>query len=186
MMRRLLKPLWILLALIFLFEAWLWNHLEPIVARIVDLIPWRALKARVAAAIEHLPPTATLIVFVVPAALLFPIKLAGLWLLAHGQLIAAVGTLVLAKLVGLGVTAFVFDVTRHKLLQLAWFRWLYERVLWMRDWAHGLVDPIKRRLKRFFRLFAPHRAGRTLRLMWRIRRRMLTARGTPTQPIVGA
>ena len=34
MMRRLLQPLWVLLAVIFLIEAWLWDHLEPIVARI--------------------------------------------------------------------------------------------------------------------------------------------------------
>jgi hypothetical protein len=30
-MRRLLRPLWVLLALVFLFEAWLWD-LRPIVA----------------------------------------------------------------------------------------------------------------------------------------------------------
>ena len=44
MMRRLLKPLWILLAVIFLIEAWLWDHLEPIVERIVAWIPFRAFK----------------------------------------------------------------------------------------------------------------------------------------------
>jgi len=33
MMRRLLQPFWVLLAVIFLIEAWLWDHLEPIVAR---------------------------------------------------------------------------------------------------------------------------------------------------------
>jgi hypothetical protein len=32
MMRRLLRPILILLALLFVFEAWLWTHLEPIVA----------------------------------------------------------------------------------------------------------------------------------------------------------
>lgn len=47
-MRRLLQPLWVLLALIFLLEAWLWDHLEPIVARIVALIPLRAIKAWIA------------------------------------------------------------------------------------------------------------------------------------------
>ena len=30
-MRRLLRPFLILLALVFLFEAWLWRHLAPIV-----------------------------------------------------------------------------------------------------------------------------------------------------------
>ena len=44
MLRRLLQPFWVLLAIIFLIEAWLWDHLEPIVARVVALIPLRAFK----------------------------------------------------------------------------------------------------------------------------------------------
>ena len=44
MMRRLLQPFWVLLAVIFLIEAWLWDHLEPVVARIVALIPLRDFK----------------------------------------------------------------------------------------------------------------------------------------------
>jgi len=39
MLRRLLQPVWVLLAIIFLIEAWLWDHLEPIVARVVAAIP---------------------------------------------------------------------------------------------------------------------------------------------------
>jgi hypothetical protein len=42
-------------------------------------------------------------------------------------------------------------------------------------WAHELIDPIKRRLKTFFRMWGPRRAGRTLRLLARIRRRMQAA-----------
>ena len=103
-MRRALKPLWILLALVFLLEAWLWE-------------------------------------------------------------------LVLAKLLGLGVTAFIFEVTRPKLLQMAWFRRLYELMLVWLAKAHALIDPIKTRIRRWFRMFAPQRAGRTLRLLRRIRRR---------------
>ena len=59
-MRRLLKPVWILLAVLFLIEAWLWDHLEPIVARFVRLIPWQRLKALLARSISRLSPTATL------------------------------------------------------------------------------------------------------------------------------
>ena len=84
-MRRLLKPLWVLLALVFLFEAWLWEHLRPIVAWIVDRIAWATLKARIAAAIEGIPPYPTLFVFLVPVALLLPLKFLGLWMLAHGS-----------------------------------------------------------------------------------------------------
>ena len=175
-MRRLLRPFLILLALIFLFEAWLWTHLAPIVASVVACIPLRAIKERIAAWIEHRPPTATLVVFIVPVVLLLPLKFLGLWMLAHGYWLGALGVLAFAKVVSLGVTAFIFDLTRPKLLQLAWFRWFYERVMVWLVWAHELVDPIKRRIKITFRMFAPRRAGRTLRLLARIRRRMQASR----------
>src|SRR4051812_36681774 len=119
-MRRLLKPLWILLALFFLFEAWLWEHLRPLVAGIVNLIAWDRLKARIAAVIEPLPPHPTLLVFLIPVILLLPLKFAGLWMLAHGSWLGATAVLALAKVLGMGVTAFIFDVTRPKLLRLTW------------------------------------------------------------------
>jgi hypothetical protein len=186
-MRRLLKPLWILLALVFLFEAWLWDHLWPIVRRIVDRVPWRRLKEWLAAAIERLPPYATLLVFLVSVVLLFPLKLLGVWMLAHGSWLGAMTILALAKLISMGVTAFIFELTRPKLLQLAWFRWVYEHVLTWLAWAHALIDPIKqqmkawlarqraairRALRRWLWLAKPGRPGRFFRRVMRIRRRM--------------
>jgi hypothetical protein len=191
MLRRLLKPLWILLALVFLFEAWLWSHLAPIVAWLVERIGWRELKSRLAAWIEHLPPYPTLLIFLIPVILLLPLKFVGLWMLAHGSWLGAMAVLALAKVVSMGVTAFIFDLTRPKLLELPWFRWLYEHVLVWLDWAHGLIDPIKerirawsrehlapirRRLASLFWLMRPKRAGRFLRRLARIRRRMQAAR----------
>jgi hypothetical protein len=171
-MRRLMRPFLVLLAIIFLIEAWLWRHLEPIVAAIVARIPLRALKLRIAAWIETIPPAAALAVFVVPAILLFPLKLLTLWLLAHKQLLAAGLVFTFAKLAGLGITAFVFEATRPKLLQMAWFRWVYEHVLMGLAWAHRLADPIKDRIRKAMHVFRPKRAGRAMRLFWRIRRRM--------------
>ena len=178
-MRRITRPLLILLAIVFLIEAWLWRHLEPIVGRIVAWLPLRAIKARVAGMIRKLPPAATLVVFVVPVVTLFPLKVLGLWLLAHKYWIAASGVLVFAKLVGVAVTAFVFEVTRPKLLQLRWFRWLYERVLIGLDWAHRLVAPMRRQIRRLLRIFRAKQTGRALRLLWRIRRRMRATRANP-------
>ncbi len=146
-MRRLLRPLLVLLAILFLVEAWLWRHLQPIVAWIVARLPFKALKARLAAAILSLPPALTLIVFIVPVGLLVPFKLGGLWLLAQKQWFAAGVVLLMAKLVGVAVTAFLFEVTRPKLLQMAWFRWLYERVMVWLAWAHAITDPIKMQVR---------------------------------------
>jgi hypothetical protein len=170
--RRITHPLLVLLAIIFLFEAWLWRRLGPIVEALVAWIPMRAVKARLAGLIRTLPPAATLVVFAVPVAVLFPLKLVGLWLLANKYWFTAGMILVLAKLVGVAVTAFVFEVTRPKLLQMAWFRWVYERVLIGLDWAHALVAPIKEQVRRLLRLFRSEQSGRALRLLWRIRRRM--------------
>jgi len=175
-MRRLLRPFLILLALVFLFEAWLWRHLAPIVGRVVALIPWTVFKANVAAAIERLPPYPTLLVFLIPVILLLPLKVVGFWMLANGFWLGAMAVLSLAKVVSLGVTAFIFDLTRPKLLELPWFRWLYEHVILWLAWAHELVEPTKERIRRIFRMFAPNRAGRTFALLSRIRRRMQAAR----------
>jgi hypothetical protein len=170
-MRRVLKPLWILLALVFLIEAWLWDHLRPLVAAVVNIVAWDKLKTRLAALVEWLPTWAVLIVFVIPFLVLLPLKFLEVYLVVHRQWIAAVLVLVLAKLLGLGVTAFIFDVTKPKLLRMAWFRWLYELMLLWLEKAHALIDPIKARVRRWLFMFAPQRAGRTLRLLRRIRRR---------------
>ncbi|MGA7488434.1 MAG: hypothetical protein WBW74_16045 [Xanthobacteraceae bacterium] len=176
-MRRLLHPILVLLAVVFLFEAWLWEHLAPVVAFIVARIPLRAIKAAIATWVEALPPAATLVVFVLPEVLLLlPLKFLEVWMLAHRNWFGAIAVLVLAKLIGVGVAAFIFDVTRPKLLELAWFRRFYTSMMAWLDWARALIDPIRRRLRSYLRMWAPKRAGRTLRLLARIRRRMRATR----------
>jgi hypothetical protein len=170
MLRRLLQPIWVLLAIIFLIEAWLWDHLEPIVARAVSAIPLRTFKQWLADRVDTLSPAMTLTVFIVPVILLFPLKLVGLWLLTHHHWISAVFTILFAKLLGVGVTAFVFDVTRDKLLQMAWFEWLYQLVLSLRGKAADLVDPIKARIQRVLRGNSDRWSARLLRLIMRFRK----------------
>jgi hypothetical protein len=176
MMRRLLKPLWVLLAIIFLIEAWLWDHLEPIVAGAVALIPLRAFKGWLADRVATLSPATTLIVFIVPILPLFPLKLLGFWLLTHGYWVSAVMTIIFAKLLGVGVTAFVFDVTRPKLLEMAWFRKLYDVVIDLRRRARAVVEPIKLRITDMFRSGRDGWSSRMLRLIQRFRKRVREAR----------
>jgi hypothetical protein len=174
MIRRLLQPLWVLLAVIFLIEAWLWDHLEPLVARFVALIPLRVLKQWLAERVDTLSPAMTLIVFIVPVIPLFPLKLIGIWLLAHEYWMSAVLTIVFAKFLGVGVAAFVFDVTRDKLLEMDWFEALYEFVIKLRAKATALVDPIKSRIKNA--LTGDGSSSRMLRLIQRFRKSVHEAR----------
>ena len=143
-MKTLARAFWIVVALLFLLEAWLWDRLEPIVARIVGIIPWGRFKPVLATAVSRLSPQATLVVFVIPVILLLPVKFLEVWLLVHRQWLAGLAVLILAKLVGLGVTAFIFEVTKDKLLQMAWFRRVYAFFIWARTWAHEKVEPIRR------------------------------------------
>jgi len=175
-MRRLLQPVWILLAIIFLIEAWLWDHLEPIVARAVALIPLRPLKQWLAERVDSLSPAMTLIVFIVPVIPLFPLKLVGLWLLTHQYWLSAVTMILFAKLLGVGVTAFIFDVTRDKLLKMPWFEALYQFVMSLRARAAALVDPVKRRILEMLRGDGDGWSSRMLRLIARFRKSVHQAR----------
>jgi hypothetical protein len=176
MMRRLLQPIWVLLAIIFLIEAWLWDHLEPIVAAVVAALPLRAFKTWLAERVDSLSPAMTLIVFIVPVIPLFPLKLVGFWLLAHEYWMSAILTIIFAKFLGVGVAAFVFDVTRPKLLEMAWFEKLYEFVLALRARAMALVEPIKARILDMLRGNGEGWSSRMLRLIQRFRKSVHEAR----------
>ncbi len=176
MMRRLLQPLWVLLAIIFLIEAWLWDHLEPIVARVVALIPLQAFKQWLTERVDALSPAMTLIVFIVPVIPLFPLKLVGLWLLTHEYWVSAILTIIFAKFVGVGVTAFVFDVTRPKLLEMHWFESLYDFVMGLRVKANALVEPVKLRIKEILVGDGDRWSSRVLRLIQRFRKSVHEAR----------
>ena len=176
MLRRLLQPFWVLLAIIFLIEAWLWDHLEPIVEKVVAWIPLREFKQWLADRVDALSPAMTLIVFAVPVVPLFPLKLFGLWLLAHEYWLGAVFTIIFAKFAGLGITAFIFDVTREKLLEMRWFEMLYDFIMRMRAKAKALVEPIKQRIREILGGAGAGWSARTLRLIARFRRSVHEAR----------
>ena len=171
MVRHVLRPLWVLLALLFLVEAWLWDNLQPVVARIVALIPLAELNRAIERGIAVLPPWATLFVFAVPLLAMVPLKFLEFYFLAKRQWFAAVGDIVFIKLAGVGITAFIFDVTRDKLIQMPWFCRVYNAVMRARAWAHARTEPIRRRIKRFVWVIRSQRAGTFLRRLMRLRRR---------------
>ena len=176
MMRRLLQPVWILLAVIFLIEAWLWDHLEPIVAAVVSALPLRAVKQWLSDRVDSLSPAMTLIVFIVPIVPLFPLKVAGFWLLTHEYWVPAILTIIFAKFLGVGVAAFVFDVTRPKLLEMAWFERLYRFVMSLRAKALELVEPVKARILNMISGHGEGWSSRMLRLIQRFRKSVHEAR----------
>jgi len=84
MRRQLVRFLSVILALLFLLEAWLWDHLEPVVARVVNIVPWGRVKVRLRRLIDNLPPYAALTIFIIPIiVVLLPLKFLEVYVIAH-------------------------------------------------------------------------------------------------------
>ena len=107
----------------------------------------------------------------VPFVVLLPLKFLEVYFIATRNWLGAGAVLLLAKLLGLGITAFVFDATRDKLLRMGWFHSLYDWVMGARDWAHEITEPVRERLHQVAWLLKPQRAGRFLRRLLWLRRR---------------
>lgn len=118
--RYLLAPLIYLAALLLLCEEWLWHTGDRAMQLLARLPPLHALEH----AIRALPPYCALAAFVLPALLLFPVKLLALLAIAHGHAWSGVAVIVLAKLGGAAAVARIYALTRPALLTLGWFaRW---------------------------------------------------------------
>jgi hypothetical protein len=147
MLRRLTRPLWLLLAAVFLFEAWLWDRLTDFGHWLRDRLPFEACKRWVARQVERMPPWGALLLFAIPVIIVQPLKLLALWLMTHGHLVLGALSFVAIKIVGFGAVAFLFDLTRDKLMTFRWFVWGHGKVNWLREKASAFIAPYKLALK---------------------------------------
>lgn len=141
------------LALWLLFEEWGWKPLAAALARLGRLAPFAAAERL----IQRLPPYPALLVFALPSALLFPLKLVALYLVTQGFKVAAAGLFVGAKIVGTALVARLFQLTQPALMRIGWFRRGYEILMPWKDalfaqiraswaWRYGRI--VKARIKK--------------------------------------
>jgi hypothetical protein len=122
------KPFWALLALLLLFEEWLWEKLKPQILRLAKWLGRYTAWARFEAWLSSLSPRAALIALILPWLLLLPAKLAVIALLAKGRALIALVLAVLSKLLGTALLTRVFALTRPQLMTMPWFARLYARI----------------------------------------------------------
>jgi len=115
--RWLLAPLVYLAAVLLLLEDWLWDLGMRLMNRLAAWPPLRRLEAWIC----RLGPRAALLLFVLPATLLFPVKLLALWAMANGHPLSGLVVIVLAKLGGAAAVARLYLLTRPVLLSIVWF-----------------------------------------------------------------
>jgi len=185
--RRLFAPLVYCAALFLIFEEWLWDVGARLMAILARFPPLRALER----VICSLGPAAAMAVFLLPALMLFPVKLLALFAMARGHAFMGISVFVLAKVAGAAAVARLYALTRPALLRLRWFAWLHGRFMELKErwiarlkataaWreCRALVDSVRERLRRWRaglrrgRFAArPMRVLRRFSAFWRMRRR---------------
>jgi hypothetical protein len=128
---RILKPIVALLAVIyFLVDA----VFMPVAKRISDWVAQHWVMKRVRAWIVSLPPYPTLLLFVVPVAILEPLKPISLYLMGVGDVTLGMTVLVVGELLKLVLIERLFNLSRDKLMAIPAFAWSYGKYRQVKDW----------------------------------------------------
>jgi hypothetical protein len=126
----------LLAALLILFEEWGWKPLSNLLARLARFSLW----ARAERWIAQLPPYGALVIFALPTTLLLPLKFVAVWLLASGQVAAATGLFIGAKIASTALIARIFMLTKPALMRIDWFARAYN---WFVPWKDAFFGTIR-------------------------------------------
>jgi hypothetical protein len=137
MLKRILTApfVWILGAWIAFIE-WLWN---PLLAFIRSLTRWPIFRV-IERGVSKLPPYPALGLFIIPMIVLLPIKLVGLYFLAHGKKFLGLLAFLAGKVLGTALAAWIYSLTEPALSKLTWF-------VALRSWFFGLKAKLYERIR---------------------------------------
>lgn len=141
-----------LAVVVVLIEEFGWRPLSAWLARIAQWPPLHWLEEQ----IRRLPARWALGLFLVPAVMLFPLKLAALGLIHRGHAASGLALILGAKVLGTAVVGRLFVLLEPQLMQFAWF----VRLL---DWWHST----KRKVNLALRASTLWRGFRSIRRRWR-------------------
>jgi hypothetical protein len=153
------RGFWFTVALIFLLESWLWDNVKEWLRALGRALGVERIEPWLEGVVKTLSPQMTLAVFAMPAIAILPFKIAALSLIGHGHVMIGVIAIFLAKTLALGVTSFLFDACRDKLLEMQWFVRFYSLVLDARAWATDLIAPYKAHVLKVAALIKTHAAS---------------------------
>lgn len=123
-------------ALLFLFEEWLWTLFTRFYVWLGQHRAVRWIERRLAG----VPPLAALVILCVPMLLLFPFKIAGVWMIASGHVMTGVAIMFAAKILGTAVVARIYLTCRPQLLRMPWFARLHAWTLVLSARVHFWIN----------------------------------------------
>lgn len=124
------------LALLLLFEEWLWDILTRAGHKLATLLHLQRLEIK----LQQAPPRFAALAFVIPLLIVTPLNLVAFWMIARGQILRGIALEIFAKLLGTALIARVFALTRPQLMSLRWFSITYLTISGWLLWAHQRVQ----------------------------------------------
>lgn len=124
-----------ILALVVLFEEWLWDVLATIAYWLSVLLHLKRFDAWLAS----LSPVSALFAFFIPLIIVTPFNLLAIFLLTHGALIQGIVLELIIKLIGTLLIARVFRLTKPALLTFSWLLGIYNTITRLLTWAHDII-----------------------------------------------
>jgi hypothetical protein len=144
-LKTIFEPLIIVAAAIyFVIDALALSILKPFLRQIAKLKLFRF----IALWIASLGPYPTLVLFVIPLALLEPVKPFSAYLIASGHFINGMVVLVLGEVLKIIIVERIFYIGRDKLMTIKVFAWAYNFVSAWLSWVQAL--PSWQAVKRSF------------------------------------
>jgi hypothetical protein len=137
------RPLLFALALAFLFETWIWGGMVAAVKWCAAWIPWARFKAASQRFVNRMPAIFAVLLFGVPLVVSEFGSFLSVVAIAFGHVVMGTLAYIGMKIIGIGLVAVIFDITREKLMALPWFVVLYVKFVAFHDFAHRLVAPYR-------------------------------------------
>lgn len=129
------KLLLTLLAILVIFEEWLWDMLTAVGQWLAQALNLERFDERLARASPH----QALLAFLIPFVVITPLNIVALFLLTHGGIVEGILLEIAAKLLGTLLVARIFKLVRPALLTFTWFARFYSAIIGLLQWAHKLI-----------------------------------------------
>ncbi|MGZ4998667.1 MAG: hypothetical protein ACXV7F_00090 [Methylomonas sp.] len=125
------KLLLTLLAILLIFEEWLWDALSAfgLLLRLANFERW----------LSRTSPAMALVCLSIPIVIVTPINLLALWMMLHGAILKGILWEAFAKLLGTLLVARVFALTKPQLLTFSMVALIYDSTMASLRWAHAKI-----------------------------------------------
>ncbi len=131
-------------ALVILFETWVWGVLVVVAQFVATILPWDRLRDAARRIIGRLPAFVAVLLFGLPLMVSEFGAFISVVLMATGHLFMGAALYVAMKIFGLCLVPLIFEITREKLMTLPWFAYLFAIFERVQAWARQLIAPYRK------------------------------------------